>query len=319
VIEVSHVTKEFGRLTAVRDLEFTVAPGEVLGFLGPNGAGKTTTMRILTGYIPPTRGTARVAGHDILREPVAAKRKIGYLPENPPLYPEMTVLEYLDFAARIKGVASEGRKNQVAAVVERCALGDVRDKLTSKLSKGYRQRVGLAQALVHEPEVIVLDEPTAGLDPKQIQDTRALIRSLGGNHTIVLSTHILPEVALTCDRIAIINRGRLVAQGTTESLTAELGDTEFLSVTVEGGEEEVTRVASGVDGVLGIEPTRRAAGSVSCRIRVRQGSDPRRELSARIVGAGLGLLELRKEGMTLEEVYLRVVSSEEQASAVPTP
>jgi ABC-2 type transport system ATP-binding protein len=319
VIEVSGVTKSFGRFVAVRDLDFSVGKGEVLGFLGPNGAGKTTTMRILTGFIPPTRGRATVAGHDILREPMAAKRRIGYLPENPPLYPEMTVREYLDFAARIKGVGGERRNHKVDEAIGRCALGDVRDKLCSKLSKGYRQRVGLAQALVHEPEVIVLDEPTAGLDPKQINDTRALIRSLGGDHTIVLSTHILPEVALTCDRIVIINRGRVVAQGTTEGLTAEIGEREFLNLTAQGGEEEIVRIASAVDGVLGVEPIRRAGDGVSFRIRVGEGRDPRRELASRIVAAGLGLLELRKEGMTLEEVYLRVVTSEEQAPAEPAP
>ncbi|MGH9335833.1 MAG: ABC transporter ATP-binding protein, partial [Vicinamibacteria bacterium] len=193
MIEVTEITKDFGRVTAVAGLSFSVAKGEVLGFLGPNGAGKTTTMRILTGYIPATKGSAVVAGHDVRREPLEAKRKIGYLPESPPLYPEMTVESYLDFVARIKEVPRTQRRAKLGEAIERCALSEVRDKLTGKLSKGYRQRVGLAQALLHDPEVLILDEPTAGLDPKQINETRALIRSLGGDHTVVLSTHILPE------------------------------------------------------------------------------------------------------------------------------
>jgi ABC-2 type transport system ATP-binding protein len=311
VIEVSGVTKQFGRFVAVRDLAFTVSRGEVLGFLGPNGAGKTTTMRILTGFIPPTTGTARVAGHDVVRDPLAAKRKTGYLPESPPLYPEMSVADYLDFVARIKGVPSGRRKSRVAETIERCALTEVRETLTGKLSKGYRQRVGLAQALVHDPEVLILDEPTAGLDPKQINQTRDLIRSLGGSHTIVLSTHILPEVSMTCDRVVVIHRGRVVASGTTESLTEKFGGETALEVTVAGPEERASSLLLELPGVLKIETVRRGNGWVSLRLEVRSGDDARSEISRRIVGAGFGLLGLREEGMTLEDVYLRIISSEE--------
>jgi ABC-2 type transport system ATP-binding protein len=311
VIEVSGITKEFGRVTAVQGLSFSVAKGEVLGFLGPNGAGKTTTMRILTGFIPATRGTAVVAGHDILSQPLEAKRKIGYLPESPPLYPEMTVFDYLDFAARIKGVPRERRKARIEESLERCSIADVRDKLTGKLSKGYRQRVGLAQTLVHEPEVLILDEPTAGLDPKQINETRKLIRSLGGDHTVVLSTHILPEVVMTCDRVVIINKGAVVAQGTTQSLIDQFRRAELLQVTVEGPELEVLSALRSTEGVIAAEPLRSAGAVLTYQVSVAPGADVRRELAARLVGAGYGLLGLHQEGTTLEEVYLRVVSSEE--------
>jgi ABC-2 type transport system ATP-binding protein len=318
LIEVSGVTKFFGTFAAVRDLTFSVARGEVLGFLGPNGAGKTTTMRILTGFVPPTLGTAVVSGHDILREPLEAKRRIGYLPETPPIYPEMTVEGYLDFVARIKtsGLSSRERRDKVSETLERTALSDVRDGLAGKLSKGYRQRLGLAQALVHDPDVLVLDEPTAGLDPKQINETRELIRSLGGDHTVVLSTHILPEVAMTCDRIVIINRGRVVAQGTAESLTEKFHQADVLELAVEGPEEDVRRVAHAIEGIERCEPSRRDGDAVTYRVETREGSDVRRELSERIVEAGLGLLGLKREGMTLEEVYLRVVTSEDHLESL---
>jgi ABC-2 type transport system ATP-binding protein len=255
-----------------------------------------------------------VAGHDILAEPQKAKRKIGYLPESPPLYPEMTVYDYLDFVARIKGVPRDRRKMRVEASLERCSIGDVRDKLLGKLSKGYRQRVGLAQALVHEPEVLILDEPTSGLDPKQINETRRLIRSLGGDHTVVLSTHILPEVMVTCDRVVIINKGSVVAQGTTRSLIEEFRETGHIQLTVEGPEEEVLRAIASVEGVASAAAIRRDGSAVSYRLTARPEVDAaalRRALAARIVGAGYGLLGLHQEGATLEEVYLRVVSSEE--------
>jgi ABC-2 type transport system ATP-binding protein len=314
LIEVTGITKEYGRVTAVDGISFSVGKGEILGFLGPNGAGKTTTMRILTGFLPATKGRAVVAGHDVLAEPLQAKRKIGYLPESPPLYPEMTVYDYLDFVARIKGVPRDRRKARVEASLERCSIGDVRDKLAGKLSKGYRQRVGLAQALVHEPEVLILDEPTSGLDPKQIHSTRELIRSLGGDHTVVLSTHILPEVMVTCDRVVIINKGSVVAQGTTRGLIEEFRETEHIQVTVEGPEEEVLRVMASVEGVASAESLRQEGTASSYRLTVHPGMDAvfvRRALATRIVGAGYGLLDLHQEGATLEEVYLRVVSSEE--------
>ncbi len=316
MIEVTGVTKEFGRVRAVDGITFEVAKGEVLGFLGPNGAGKTTTMRILTGFLPATKGRTVVAGHDITAEPLEAKRKIGYLPESPPLYPEMTVFDYLDFAARIKGVPRERRKARVEEAMDRCSIGDVRGKLTGKLSKGYRQRVGLAQALVHEPEVLILDEPTAGLDPKQIHETRTLIRSFGGDHTVVLSTHILPEVVMTCDRVAIICKGAVVAQGTTASLIERFREREHLSVSVDGPESEVRNTLLSQEGVVDAEAVRREGSEVTYRLTLAPGADVRRALAARLVAAGHSLLGLHQEGTTLEEVYLRVVSSEEPG-AVP--
>ena len=233
MIEVEHITKRYGRVTAVDDVSFKVDRGEILGFLGPNGAGKTTTMRILTGYMPPTDGRATVAGYDVFTHPVEAKRRTGYLPETPPLYPDMTVREYLDFVARIKGVPPKEQKERVTTVMKRTHIDDVAVKHCAKLSKGYRQRVGLAQALIHNPEVLILDEPTAGLDPKQIIETRELIRGFAGDHTIVLSTHILPGVAQTCQRVVIINKGRVVAVDTPEGMTARLQGAETLYVQID--------------------------------------------------------------------------------------
>jgi len=212
MIEVENLTKRYGRHTAVDAISFKVEKGEILGFLGPNGAGKTTTMRVLTCYLPPTEGTARVAGYDVFREPIEVKKRTGYIPETPPLYPDMEVKEFLHFCGKIKGVPPKERGARVDEAIGKCRIGDVRGTLIGKLSKGYRQRVGLAQAILNNPEVLILDEPTAGLDPKQIIETRELIKSLGGDHTIVLSTHILPEVSMTCGRVVIINKGRVVAE-----------------------------------------------------------------------------------------------------------
>src|SRR5438552_14141966 len=211
VIEVDNLTKRYGRTTAVDGISFVVKKGEILGFLGPNGAGKTTTMRILTCYLPPTEGTARVAGHDVFEEPLEVKRRVGYIPESPPLYPDLDVGSFLDFCAKIKGVPGKDRKARIPDVMEKTRISDVRGTLIGRLSKGYRQRVGLAQGILHNPDVLILDEPTAGLDPKQINETRDLIKSLAGDHTIILSTHILPEVEQTCQQVIIINKGRLVA------------------------------------------------------------------------------------------------------------
>ena len=233
MIEVEHLTKRYGSVTAVDDISFRVNQGEILGFLGPNGAGKTTTMRVLTGYMPASNGRAVVAGYDVFDQPIEAKRRTGYLPETPPLYPDMTVREYLDFVAKIKGVAPKDRQGRVKAVMERTWIADMAGRDCGKLSKGYRQRVGLAQALIHNPEVLILDEPTAGLDPKQIIETRDLIRSLAGSHTIILSTHILPEVAQTCQRVVIINKGRVVAEDTPDNLTHQLKGAATLYVQVE--------------------------------------------------------------------------------------
>src|SRR5436190_2240353 len=224
VIEVLNLTKRYGRVTAVEDVSFRVERGDILGFLGPNGAGKTTTMRILTGYLPATEGKAVVAGFDVFDQPIEAKRRTGYLPETPPLYPDMSVVEYLSFVAKIKGVPPADRRERIKTVMERTRVADMAARLCSKLSKGYRQRVGLAQAIIHNPDVLILDEPTAGLDPKQIIETRELIKELAGHHTIILSTHILPEVSQTCQRVVIINKGHVVADDDALARLRDLGE-----------------------------------------------------------------------------------------------
>ncbi|HSB60538.1 MAG TPA: ABC transporter ATP-binding protein, partial [Vicinamibacteria bacterium] len=254
MIEVENLTKRYGRKTAVDGVSFRVEKGEILGFLGPNGAGKTTTMRILTCYLPPTEGTVRVAGHDVFLAPVEVKKRVGYIPETPPLYPDMTVQVYLDFCSRIKGIPSRERRSKVDDAMGKTRVGDVRDTLIGKLSKGYRQRVGLAQAILNEPAVLILDEPTAGLDPKQIIETRELIKSLGGEHTIVLSTHILPEVSMTCGRVVIINKGKVVAEDTPANLTRRLQGSGALRVDVRGDTGPAFDAMRLVPGVARIRP-----------------------------------------------------------------
>jgi ABC-2 type transport system ATP-binding protein len=310
VIEVQHVSKRYGRVTAVDDVSFRVERGEILGFLGPNGAGKTTTMRILTGYMPATEGKAVVAGFDVFTHPLDAKRRTGYLPEAPPLYPDMTVREYLDFVGRIKGVPPAERKSRVAEVMQQTHVHDMADRHCSKLSKGYKQRVGLAQALIHNPEVLILDEPTAGLDPKQIIETRQLIRNLAGNHTIVLSTHILPEVAQTCQRVVIINRGKVVAVDTPENLTKRLTGAETMFVQLDSLGAEAGPVLAGIPGVTRVAAADAGGGF---EIESEQGADIRRELAKTIVNRGWGLLELRPMRMSLEEIFLQVTTDETAA------
>jgi ABC-2 type transport system ATP-binding protein len=318
VIEVQHITKRYGRVTAVDDVSFRVERGEILGFLGPNGAGKTTTMRILTGYIPPSEGRATVAGFDVFNEPIEAKRRTGYLPETPPLYPEMTVREYLDFVARIKGVPPPERRDRVTGAMKRTHVDDMADRHCAKLSKGYRQRVGIAQALIHNPEVLILDEPTAGLDPKQIIETRDLIRGLAGDHTIVLSTHILPEVAQTCQRVVIINKGRVVAVDTPENLTARLKGAETMYVQVDAGGEEAGPVLGSVPGVSRVTASDGRSGRGGFEVESDRGVDVRRELARAVVNRGWGLLELRPMRMSLEEIFLQVTTDEApEAAAEP--
>jgi ABC-2 type transport system ATP-binding protein len=315
VIEVQHLTKRYGRITAVDDLSFRVERGEILGFLGPNGAGKTTTMRVITGYMPPTEGRVVVAGFDVFEQPIDAKKRMGYLPETPPLYPDMTVREYLTFVARIKGVASGERKARVEKAMARTWVGDMKDRHCGKLSKGYRQRVGLAQALLHNPDVLVLDEPTAGLDPKQIIETRQLIHELAGDHTIILSTHILPEVAQTCQRVVIINKGKVVAVDTPDNLTRQLRGAETMYVLVDGG--EATSLLEGVAGVTRVAAADRHGAAVGYEVESTRGEDVRRELARAVVGGGLGLLELRPSRMSLEEIFLQVTTEEEAGKAEP--
>ena len=316
MIEVESLTKRYGRATAVDGVSFRVEKGEILGFLGPNGAGKTTTMRILTCYLPPTEGTARVGGHDVFEQPMEVRRRTGYLPETPPLYPDMEVEEYLGFCAKIKGVAPRERKSRVADAVEKCRVGDVRSTLIAKLSKGYRQRVGLAQAILHNPDVLILDEPTAGLDPKQIIETRELIRGLGGDHTIILSTHILPEVSMTCGRVVIINKGRVVAEDSPENLTRRLKGAGTLRLEARGDEASVLEKVRGVPGVLAAHVRGGHDGVVVVDVEAEAGTDVRAELSSAVVAAGHGLLGLQQMGMSLEEIFLHLTTTDD-ADAAP--
>jgi ABC-2 type transport system ATP-binding protein len=313
VIEVQNLTKRYGRVTAVDDISFRVERGEILGFLGPNGAGKTTTMRILTGYMPATEGKAIVAGFDVFDQPIEAKRRTGYLPETPPLYPDMTVAEYLTFVAKVKRVPGGERTERIRTVMDRTRVSDMANRLCSKLSKGYRQRVGLAQALIHNPDVLILDEPTAGLDPKQIIETRELIRELAGDHTVVLSTHILPEVSQTCERVVIINKGRVVAVDTPENLTARLRGSETMYVEVDSLGADASGALQRVPGVTRVSAADRrdgGSGTVGYEIESERGHDVRRDLARAIVTSGWGLLELRPMRMSLEDVFLSLTTEE---------
>lgn len=317
MIEVQHLTKRYGRVTAVDDVSFRVESGEILGFLGPNGAGKTTTMRILTGYMPATTGKAVVAGFDVFDQPIEAKRRIGYLPETPPLYPDMTVLEYLQFVAKVKGVPANERRQRIHDVMVRTRVDDMAGRLCSKLSKGYRQRVGLAQALVHNPDVLVLDEPTAGLDPKQIIETRELIKALAGSHTIILSTHILPEVSQTCQRVVIINKGRVVAVDTPENLTARLRGSETMYLQVDAAGADVRGALERLGGVTRVVEVDRRGAAIGYEVESEHGRDVRRDLARAVVGGGWGLLELRPMRMSLEEIFLSLTT--EEAARVEEP
>ena len=310
MVEVQHVTKRYGSFTAVDDLSFAVEPGEILGFLGPNGAGKTTTMRILTGYLPATEGRARVAGFDVFDQPIEAKRRTGYLPETPPLYPEMTVGEYLQFVARINGVAAGDRTDQVGAAMARTSITDMAERYCGTLSKGYRQRVGLAQALLHNPDVLILDEPTAGLDPRQIIETRRLITELAGDHTIILSTHILPEVSQTCQRVVIINRGKVVAVDSPDNLTARLQDSQSLYLQVDSGGADPAPALREVAGVAAVSVADRRDGVSGFQLEMAPGCDVRRDVSRTVVTHGWGLLELRAQQMSLEDIFLQLTTEE---------
>jgi ABC-2 type transport system ATP-binding protein len=320
VIEVQNLTKVYGNLTAVDHISFRVNRGEILGFLGPNGAGKTTTMRILAGYLPATSGTARIAGYDAAEQSMEVRRRVGYLPEVPPLYPDMTVEGYLDFVARLKRVPAAQRRSRVTAAMELARVADRRRELIRRLSRGYRQRVGLAQAIVHDPDVLILDEPTAGLDPRQIIEVRQLIRSLAGNHTVVLSTHILPEVSMTCTRVVIINRGRVVAEDTPENLTLQLRGAERLRLLVRGPDAELRRLLQGLDGIRPVSITPVDDGQrLSLVLEVTAGSDVRPVLAKRLVQNGFELYELRSERMSLEEVFVQLTTEEPVEAAGRRP
>ncbi|MEO0541895.1 MAG: ABC transporter ATP-binding protein, partial [Cyanobacteria bacterium P01_A01_bin.105] len=301
MIEVEGLSKNYGPTVAIQDVSFRVEPGEILGFLGPNGAGKTTTMRILSGYLPATSGTAQVAGCEVHGDSMAVRQRIGYLPESPPLYPDMTVAGFLYFVARIKGVAAGQRQAQVDSAIQRCNLGEKRQVLIRKLSKGFRQRVGIAQAIVHDPPVIILDEPTVGLDPRQIIDVRNLIKTLAGQHTIILSTHILPEVSATCDRVAIINRGRIVATDTPDNLQAQIAGQLGYAIEIAGDVEQAKTVLAELEPVESVTvgspetmPEDLAEGHHRLQVVAAKGSDPGGAIAAALVKAELALYELTR-------------------------
>lgn len=309
MITVQHVSKHYGRHTALDDVSFQVMEGEILAFLGPNGAGKTTTMRILSCFMPQSTGMARVAGFDCLEQPMEVKRHLGYLPETPPLYPELTVDEYLTFVGRLKRLTPPHLASRKSHVIDQVGLGSIRHRLIGHLSRGYRQRVGLAQALIHDPPVLILDEPTVGLDPKQIIDIRGLIKSLAGSRTIILSTHILPEAMATCDRVVIIHRGRIVAEDAPDRLSSRLRQSETMSLTVKQPLHDWMERLKTLPGVLDVQT---AATPNTCTIECELGRDIRETLSQFVVSQGYGLLELKPLSLSLEEVFLQLTHQEEE-------
>jgi ABC-2 type transport system ATP-binding protein len=309
VIKIENVTKMYGPTVAVQNVSFEVQKGEILGFLGPNGAGKTTTMRVITGYVPPTDGNAYIAGYSVLDEPLEVKRRIGYVPETPSMYNDMLVKEYLPFIGAIKGVPKSELKSRVAHVVDLCALKSVYNKSIGALSKGFKQRVALGQALINDPPVLVLDEPTSGLDPKQIHEIRTLIKSMEGERTIILSTHILPEVSMTCSKVVIINDGVIVAADTTENIGTGLSESHQVELVVGGGKakaDQARKMVALIHGVRGVDVSGNALIIDSEKDR-----DLRAEIARKVVEAGFDLLEMRSRAMSLEDVFLRLVTEEE--------
>jgi ABC-2 type transport system ATP-binding protein len=306
VIKIENVTKMYGPTVAVKDVSFEVEKGEILGFLGPNGAGKTTTMRVITGYFPPTLGNAYIAGHSVLDAPLEVKKRIGYVPETPAMYSDMLVKEYIRYIGALKGVPKTELKERVERIIATCALESVSTKNIGSLSKGFKQRAALAQALVNDPPVLILDEPTSGLDPKQIHEIRSLIKSMEGERTIILSTHILPEVSMTCSKVVIINEGIIVAADTTENIGRSLTESHQVELTVGGDPARVKETVSGIAGV----------GKVSSSgnhfvVDSEKDRDLRAEIARKVVEGGFDLLEMRAHSMTLEDVYLKLVTEEE--------
>lgn len=311
MIEVEGLTKTYGDVVVVDNVTFTVESGEILGFLGPNGAGKTTTMRMLTGYLPPTDGTARIVGYDVFKESLKVRRQIGYLPEQVPLYNDMSVSSYLNFVARVKSTESRTRFDMINEILRNCGLKEVENKTIGKLSKGYKQRVGLAQALIGNPQVLILDEPTTGLDPRQIAQIRDMIKQLALGHTIVLSTHILPEVSMVCDKVIIINNGKIVAQDSVENLTRELTKTQMTFLTVHGPSRLVKESLKTVEGVLVVESKPSDVEDIYNYIVHAQLERDIRELLARcIVDSGYGLMELKSYALSLEDIFLQLTTKE---------
>jgi ABC-2 type transport system ATP-binding protein len=317
MIKVEGLTKRYARTVAVDNISFEVEKGQIVGFLGPNGAGKTTTMRVLTCFLPPTEGKANVAGFDVVEHPLEVKRRIGYLPETPPVYPEMETAEYLTFVGQLKGISSGDIKGRVDEVLERCAIGDVRNKLIGKLSKGYRQRVGLAQAIIHNPDVLILDEPTSGLDPKQIIEIRSLLKSLAGDHTIILSTHILTEVEQSCEQVIIISQGKLVAIDSVANLTNRLRGSEAVALEVEAADgrpnpTDVQQRLEQVSGVSRVLMKDSKNGRLHFEIESLQGRQIRSDLARTVVNSGWNLSELRAVGLSLEDIFLQLTASEKK-------
>ncbi len=306
MIEVMGLTKFYGEVKALDEVSFDVRSGEILGFLGPNGAGKTTTMRILTGFLSPTRGEVKVAGYDVVEHSLEVRRITGYLPETVPLYNEMRVRDYLGYMARIRGIPRKRIRDRVDFVIESCGLKDVADRLNGHLSKGYRQRVGIAQALVHDPKVLILDEPTIGLDPVQVREVRQLIKSMAGERTIILSTHILPEVSMTCERVLIIHKGRIVAEDTPEGLSRRLQQSERILVRLARVPSQPLAALERLDGVLRVE---RVDDNLFA-VEAQSGNEIREQLAEFVVKSGWGLLELRREELTLEDIFVNLVTKE---------
>jgi len=320
MITVTDLTKRYARHTAVDHVSFEVQKGQIVGFLGPNGAGKTTTMRMLTCFLPPTSGQATVAGFDVLEQPFEVKKRIGYLPETPPLYPEMRTAEYLAFVGSLKGLSGSELNKRVEYVLERCAIADVRNKLLGKLSKGYRQRVGLAQAIIHNPDVLILDEPTSGLDPKQINETRDLIKSLAGDHTIILSTHILPEVEQTCQYVLIINKGKLVAKDSVNNLQNRARGAESLLIEVAGRSGDVDSATvqkrlEQISGVTRVVFKEKVQNRAAFEIESHKDGFVRGDLARAIVESGWDLNELRPTAVSLEEIFLQLTGEPAAVSA----
>lgn len=318
MITVKDLTRKYAHTTAVDHISFSVAKGQIVGFLGPNGAGKTTTMRMLTCFLPPTSGTATVAGFDVLEQSMEVRKRIGYLPETPPLYLEMETVEYLRFAGRLKGLKGVELDRRVDYVCGRCSVADVKKKLLGKLSKGYRQRVGLAQAILHNPDVLILDEPTAGLDPKQINETRDLIKDLAGDHTIILSTHILPEVEQTCEQVIIINKGHVVATDSVANLQGRARDAEVVVLEVAGrgtvlDAVHVQQRLEGVAGVTKVHIKSQFDTSAIFETESRRGELARGDLARAVIESGWDLNELRPAAMSLEEIFLQLTGSDSAA------
>jgi len=320
MISVKDLTKRYARTTAVDQISFDVAKGQIVGFLGPNGAGKTTTMRMLTCFLPASAGTAQVAGFDVLEQPHEVKKRIGYLPETPPIYPEMETAEYLKFVGSLKGLSGAKLQKRVDYVSERCSVADVKKKVLGKLSKGYRQRVGLAQAIIHNPDVLILDEPTSGLDPKQINETRELIKDLAGEHTIILSTHILPEVEQTCEQVVIINKGKLVATDSVKNLQARARGAEsaLLEVAGRGGKLDASIVQHKLEQIAGVSRVvckQQQDNRAMFEIEGQKGRLVRGDLARTVVECGWDLNELRSAAMSLEEIFLQLTGTEASAPA----